>query len=208
MKVDVDRMLDHLSEVSIFDHSVPALILILCMSMAITFIHTYEEWKGRGGPLWRNFGAIVGAWVPDWLGFPFFFLILTTALWLAALVAITGSLLICAVEAKYAALALGVLIGARVGDTLISHIRPYVKGYRPNAGLRSTTLYILEAGFLTATFFTGLSSGGIFTCFGLVIGAFFFALVRPLLRCLRIVKSWRRDEWRPGAAPPAWADIT
>jgi hypothetical protein len=84
--MDINPMLDHLSEVSIFDHSALALFLILGMSVAITLIHTLQEWRGSGGPLWRNFGAIVGVWVPNWLGFPFFFLILTAALWLVSLV--------------------------------------------------------------------------------------------------------------------------
>jgi hypothetical protein len=117
MKLEISRMLDHLSETSVFDRSVPALFLILGISLAFTLLHTVEEWKGRGGPLWRNFGAIVGVRIPNWLGFLSFFLILTSALWLVSLVAITGDLLRRTVHTKYAAGALGGLIGARLGDT-------------------------------------------------------------------------------------------
>jgi hypothetical protein len=207
MKMDIDRMLDHLSEFSIFDHSVPALFLILGVSFALTLLHTLQEWKGAGGPLWRNFGAIVGVWVPDWLGFPFFFLILTAALWLVALVAVTGSLVIYPVQPKYAAVALGALIGARLGDTVVSHVCRHLRGYRPNPGLASTSLYCIEAVAFIATFYKGLIAGGGFACVGLVIGVLFFCLVLPSLRSLRIVKSWRRDRWLPGEHLPAWTGI-
>ena len=82
--MDINRMLDHLSEVSIFGHSLLALFLILVISFALTLLHTLQELKGRGGPLWRNFGAIVGVSVPDLLGFLVFFVGLTVALWLVA----------------------------------------------------------------------------------------------------------------------------
>jgi hypothetical protein len=207
MKIDINAMLDHLSEVSIFDHSLLALFIILGMSAAFTLIHTAQEWKGRGGPLWWNFGAIVGIRVPWWLGFLFFFLILTVTQWLVALAAITGSLVICRVESKYAAVALGALIAARVADTLVSHVLPYVLGYRPNPGLSSTLLYIFEAGLMIATFLKGLTTGCGFTCLGVAIGALAFFIVLPLLWSLRIVKDWSKDRWRPGEPPPPWTGI-
>lgn len=206
--MDINPMLNHLSKVSIFDHSKPALFLILGISLAITLFHTLQELRGRGGPLWRNFGAIVGVWVPNWLGFLFFFLILTAALWLVALVAITGSLIVYPVQFKCTAVALGTLIGARLTDTLVSHFSLYVLRYRPNPGLGSTLFYIIEAFFLRVTFSRGLTAGGGFTCLGLVIGASVFLLVLPSLWSLRIVKSWRRDRWRPGEPLPAWTGIT
>ena len=108
--MDISQMLDHLSEVSVFGHSALALFLILGIDFAITLLHTLQEWKGSGGPLWRNFGAIVGVWVPGWLGFPIFFLFLTAALWLVGLVGITGSLPTGAVQTQWAAAALGALV--------------------------------------------------------------------------------------------------
>ena len=67
MKMDINQMLDHLSEVSAFDHSFLALFLILGLGLglAFTLLHTLAELKGRSGPLWRNFGAVVGARYPS-----------------------------------------------------------------------------------------------------------------------------------------------
>jgi hypothetical protein len=209
MNIDINRMLDHLSEVSVFDHSVLALFLILGLSLAFTLLHTLEELRGPGGPLWRNFGAVVGARIPDWFGFPLFFVILTVALWLVALAAVTGSLLTYAVPPQWAAVALGALIGARLGDTLVSHVLLYRLRYRPNPGLASTPLYIAEAVFLIATFHTGLIAGGNSTWAGLLLGAGFFCLVLPFLWFLRtVIPCWRRVPWRRGALPPKWTDIT
>ena len=52
--------------------SVPLLLLILIADFAITLLHSYQEWKGAGAPLWRNFGAIVGLDISDWWGFRIF----------------------------------------------------------------------------------------------------------------------------------------
>jgi hypothetical protein len=206
--IHFNRVLDHLSEVSLFDHSAPWLLFILFTSLAFTFIHTLQEWKGRGAPLWRNFGAVVGVCVPDWLGFLFFFLTLTAVLWLVAIVAITGNLLTYAVQTKYTVGALGALIGARLGDTLVSHVLLYVLRYRPNPGLLSTPLYFLEAVFFILTFSKGLTAFGGFSCVGFIVGAGFFCIVLPLLRLLGIViPSWRRDPWRRGERPPEWARL-
>jgi hypothetical protein len=54
----MDQALDHFSQISGFGRSAPLLILILAVNFAITGLHSFQEWKGAGGPLWRNFGAI------------------------------------------------------------------------------------------------------------------------------------------------------
>src|SRR5207248_5134172 len=46
---------------------------------------------------------------------------------------------------------------ASLPDTLVSHWGLYALGYRPNPGLKSTPLYVLEALFIALTFWKGLS---------------------------------------------------
>ena len=41
------------------------LALILIADLAFTLLHSWQELKGDGAPLWRNFGAIVGIAIPD-----------------------------------------------------------------------------------------------------------------------------------------------
>jgi hypothetical protein len=208
-KMDINRMLDHLSSFSIFDHSVFALFLILGCSMAFTVCHTLQEWRGLGGPLWWNFGAIVGVRIPYWLGFLLFFVSLTAVLWLVAMVAITGSLLAYPVPSKCSAGALGALIGARIGDTLVSHVFLHARHYRPNPGLNSTPLYLLEAVFLLVTFSKGLTAGGDFSWKGVMVGGGFFCIILPMLWLSGIlIPSWRKDRWHPGDALPKWVSIT
>ena len=73
-------------------NSAPLLILILLADFAITLLHSYQEWKGAGAPLWRNFGAIVGLYIPDQWGFPLFTVGLTLALFAIGFVGIIGPL--------------------------------------------------------------------------------------------------------------------
>jgi hypothetical protein len=72
--------------------SVGWLVLILAADLAITLLHSYQEWKGPGAPLWRNFGAIAGLDVPDRWGFLGFSVILTLTLFAIGLVGILGLL--------------------------------------------------------------------------------------------------------------------
>jgi hypothetical protein len=110
----MDQALDHLNQISGFGRSAPLLILILAANFAITALHSWQEWKGAGGPLWRNFGAIVGVKIPDPLGFLGFTAALTLGLWALALIGIAG-------WPRWIppAFALGALIGARLSDTLV-----------------------------------------------------------------------------------------
>src|SRR3954454_11263144 len=113
----MDRALDHFHQISGFGRSAPLLILVLAANFAITALHSRQEWKGAGAPLWRNFGAIVGVKIPDWLGFVGFTAGLTLILWTLALIGIAGL-----PRWMPPAFALGALIGARVSDTLVSHV--------------------------------------------------------------------------------------
>jgi hypothetical protein len=201
-------MLDYLSQnylgqVSIFSSAL-ALVLIVGMNWAFTLIHILQEWKGEVVPLWRVFGAVVGVRLPDPLGFAGFTVLLTIIQWAVGLAGIAGWLIVplalpCAVGA------LGALVGARIGDNVVSHWGLYALGYRPNPGLSSTVLYSFEVVFILATFWKGLSLYPAAAWTGVAIGVLFFCLVLPALRCLRLVPAWRHEPWRRGQPLPAWA---
>jgi hypothetical protein len=200
-------ILDHLDKVSVFGPSVVALFLILGLDWVFTGLHTYQEWRGEAAPLWRIFGAVVGLRLPNWLGFLLFTVTLTLALWGVGLAGVAGWLPLAGHLAPHKAVgALGVLIGARIADTLISHWGLYAVGYRPNPGLKSTPLYVLEAVFILLTFWHGLAFYPHAALCGFAIGAGFFILVLPALWALRIIApSWRREPWTRWQALPAWA---
>jgi hypothetical protein len=192
----------YLSAVSRFD-SVMALWIILLANLAITLIHVLQELKGEEVPLWRVLGAIAGVCVPHWLGFASFTLGLTALLWLAGVVGIGGLL-----GVVWGVLALGFMVGGRISDSVVSHWRPYAVGYRPNPGLTSTVLYILEAAFLLWAFWKGLSGHPYAALLGVALGAGLFIAVQPSLRLLgRLKPSWRRDPWGRGQPIPAWTRV-
>jgi hypothetical protein len=198
--------LDHLDQVSIFDHSALALFLILGANWAFTLIHILQEWKGADVPLWRVFGAVVGVWIPHALGFASFTLLLTVIQWAVGLAAIAGWLPFAGTLSLPATIAaLGALIGARISDTVVSHWGLYSLGYRPNPGLPSTVLYALEAVFILATFRKGLALAPGAAWIGFACGAGFFIAVLPGLRLVRLaVPRWRRDPWVRRQPLPAW----
>jgi hypothetical protein len=182
-------------------NSAPLLILILLADFAITLLHSYQEWRGAGAPLWRNFGAIVGLDVPDEWGFPLFTVGLTLALFAIGFVGVMGPL-----NAGWTAAALGGLIGARLSDTLVSHVLLYGLGYRPNPGLSSTPLYVLEALFIAFTFQSRLVADPLFAIAGLAAGALSFVLVLPGLLLARwLFPTLGRPAWVRWQPMPSWA---
>jgi hypothetical protein len=201
-------MLDHLNQVSIFGRSSFALFLIVGVNLSLSALHIYQEWKGSAVPLWRVFGAVMGVWIPNRLGFVLFAPGLLLLLWAAGLAGIAGWLpRFGPLGLSAAVFALGAVIGARISDSIISHWVLYGLGYRPNPGIQSTPLYIVEAIFLLATFRTGLfldprAAGG-----GLALGAFFFVAVLPLYRAVGLYPPWRREPWVRGQPIPMWAKL-
>jgi hypothetical protein len=199
------EILNHLDRVSIFDHSAIAFFLILAFNWAFTAIHIYEEWRGTDAPLWRVFGAVVGLWLPNWLGFLLFTVALTLVQWAAGLAGI-GGWFFGQASLQFAVGALGFIVGARISDTVISHWSLYALGYRPNPGLRSTPLYVLEAIFLVLTFWRGLASSPDAAWKGFALGILFFLAVLPLMRLVRaIAPPWRHEPWKRWQPLPAWA---
>src|ERR1043166_2334225 len=201
-------MPDYLSQVSIFD-SATALFVILGVNWAFTLIHILQEWKGEDVPLWRVFGAVVGVWIPHRLGFLSFTVALCAIQWLIGLMAIAGWLpFVGSLSAHMwlAVWALGVLIGARIGDSGGSHLVLYGVGYPAQPRLSSTRLYVAGAVFLLATFHKGLWLHPVAAGFGVLCGAGAFVGVLPALRGVRRLKpAWRRDAWVRGHPIPAWA---
>jgi hypothetical protein len=131
---------------------------------------------------------------------------LTLALWGAGLAGICGCLPIVGHSLPAMVGALGVIIGARISDTLVSHWGLYALGYRPNPGLKSTPLYVLEAVFIALTFWKGLSLAPCAAWTGIAVGAVVFILVLPGLRALRtILPSWARAPWVRWQPLPEWA---
>lgn len=182
-------------------NSAPILVLILLADFAITSLHSIQEWKGVGAPLWRNFGAIVGLDVPDRLGFLFFTALLTLTLFAIGCVGITGLF-----GPWLTAAALGALIGARLSDTVVSHVLPYIVGYRPNPGLSSTPLYVFEAIFIGWAFSERLAAQPSPAIFGSIAGVLMFVAVLPALRLARrLVPAWQRPPWSSWQPMPSWA---
>jgi hypothetical protein len=186
-------------------NSAPLLVLILVIDLAFTSFHSYQEWKGVGAPLWRNFGAIVGLDIPDWLGFLFFTVVLTLVLFVVGFAGILGQLNP-QLYPNWTTGALAALIGARLSDTLVSHIIPHTVGYRPNPGLSSTSLYALEAVFLGWFFHAPLADLPLSALRGFAAGALLFVLVFPVLRLTRWVWPTRkRPSWSRWQPIPSWA---
>jgi hypothetical protein len=200
----MDEALNHFSQISNFGRSASLLILIVAANFAITALHSWQEWKGPGAPLWRNFGAIVGLKIPDWLGFLGFTLALTLTLWILGLMGIAGWLpIVGPVGHSCAAFALGAVIGARLSDTLVSHVLLHYRGYRPNPGLSSTPLYVLEALFIIVAFHAGLQAAPLWAAIGILLGAGFFVAVLPFLRWLRSkIPALQQALWQPGQPMP------
>jgi hypothetical protein len=200
----------YLSEVSNFS-SAFALVIILGVNLSVTLVHILQEWKGEDVPLWRVMGAIAGVCVPHGLGLAVFTVGLLATLWLAGLVGIAG-LFGCLLGALgptwglgLGVAALGFIIGGRISDSVVSHWRLHGAGYRPNPGLSSTALYVVEAGFLLWTFRKGLSGNVLATLAGIVAGALLFVAVLPSLRVLRrTIPVLQREPWLAWQPIPAW----
>ena len=181
-------------------------LLFLALSWAFSAVHVLEEWKGSDVPLWRVLGAIEGVYVPNGIGFLSFTVVLLAILWMIGAGAIVGLGVGGPLTAEQGVFLLGALIGALVSDCIFSHWIPYLAGYRPNPGVRSTALYVLEAAVLLRLFWKGLSEHQWQAVIGGLLGALFFLAVWGFLVALRLcVSPWRRPPWASGQPIPSWA---
>lgn len=149
--------------------------VILFLSLLSSFLHSQEELIGKGGPLWDNFGRIVGIKLPYPVGYLIFTLGLTATLWAISFCAYLD------INTFW----LSVLCGARLIDCIISHWLLRIIGKSdPNPGLYTTPFYFLEAVWIAYTYQVDI--------LGFILGGAPFVFVLPLLWITgRFVKEWR-----------------
>jgi hypothetical protein len=202
----LDQIGAYAESVSSLGRSAATPLLLLALSWAFSAVHVLEEWKGSNFPLWRVFGAIEGVYVPNSLGFLFFTVALLLILWIIGLGAVVGMGVWGPLSAQQGVFLLGALIGALVSDCIFSHWIPYLAGYRPNPGVRSTALYVLEAAVLLWLFWKGLSAHPWQAVVGGLLGLLFFLAVWGILVALRLCFPFlRRSPWVSGQPIPSWA---
>jgi hypothetical protein len=211
----LDEIGTYTESVSSFGGSAILSLIVLVLSWAFSAIHVFEEWRGSDFPLWRAFGAIEGVYLPNWLGFPFFTVLLLLILWITGLGGIVGWGVVGWIgfqpnlggeTVQQGVFWLGFLIGSLVSDCIFFHWIPYLARYRPNPGVRSTALYALEAALLVALFWKGLSTYPAPAVAGILVGALFFLAVWGVLVAVRMcVPPWRQPPWVSGQPIPSWA---
>src|SRR5262245_42861821 len=170
-------MNENLQNIWIFGSSLTLafLALIQVINLALTLIHSLQERKGR---LWRYFGAIAGVKIPDGFGQVVFFGSLTLSLWIVGLIGIYGTVMW---QTTLAFGCLGAIVGCRLSDSLYSHVRLNYEGYKPNPGLESVPLYLIESVALVIIFFPTIAAHPVPVTIGFVIGALAFYSVIPSL---------------------------
>lgn len=173
-------LVEHIHHATILGGSA-AYLALFAVGLALTLAHSLQERRGR---LWQYFGDIAGVEIPDRIGVPLFFWGLTLSLWLVAVAAFFGALWPWGWGVHLSIAAVGALIGARLSDSWYSHVRLHRQGHRPNPGLGTVPLYVVEAIVLAVVFAPGLISHPIFAAVGLVAGWAVFAGVLPSLRAL------------------------
>jgi len=194
---------NYFASVSVFGKVPIIAVLLAIIDMTLTLVHADMERRGR---LWRYFGAIYGFHFSNRLGLPVFFVLLTLALWVVAIVGILGA---CTWNGsrteQWGVAAVGLLIGGRLADSWKSHIELSLKGYRPNPGLASVPLYIAEAVVLVVIFAPGLIHDWFFAIPGFAVGVGVFWLLVPMFLRLLAAVLPRHQPWIAGQPMPNWA---
>ena len=112
--------------------------LVLSLSVGITITHTIEE-ATADEPIWVYLFRIYGCGS------------VSTTVGLADLIMFAIVQIALGVGFYYFGLHTcgGLLAGIRLGDAVASHWVPWFRGHRPNPGLWSSTLYLLEFAAVT-----------------------------------------------------------
>ena len=174
------------------------LAIVQIVNLALTLIHSLQERKGQ---LWRYFGAVAGVKISDSFGQIVFFGGLTLSLWIVGLIGIYGTV---TWQTPLAIGCLGAIVGCRLSDSLYSHVRLNYEGYKPNPGLESVPLYLVESVVLTAIFLPTVAAHPGAVTIGLAIGAFAFYSVIPTLRILGPLVFEKMQPWKRGTPQPQW----
>jgi hypothetical protein len=174
------------------------LAIVQIVNLALTLIHSLQERKGQ---LWRYFGAIAGVKISDSFGQIVFFGGLTLSLWIVGLIGIYGTV---TWQMPLAFGCLGAIVGCRLSDSFYSHAKLNYEGYKPNPGLRSVPLYLVESVLLTVIFWPTVAAHPGSVTIGFVIGAFAFYSVVPTLRILGPLVFEKMRPWKRGTPQPLW----
>jgi hypothetical protein len=174
------------------------LAIVQIVNLALTLIHSLQERKGQ---LWRYFGAVAGVKISDSFGQIVFFGGLTLSLWIVGLIGIYGTV---TWQTPLAFGCLGAIVGCRLSDSLYSHVRLNYEGYKPNPGLESVPLYLVESVALTAIFLPTVTAHPGAVMIGFAIGAFAFYSVIPTLRILGPLVFEKMQPWKRGTPQPQW----
>ncbi|MBP3956344.1 HXXEE domain-containing protein [Gemmata sp. G18] len=104
-------------------------------SVVFTLLHTWEEvWVGEDAPFWCYYRRHFEHGISDVAGALLFSWLALILIGLAVLGYLCGSQVF-----------LGGLVGARVGDALLSHVGLRARFTGPNPGLATSPLYLAEA---------------------------------------------------------------
>jgi hypothetical protein len=162
------------------------MIAFFAFDLVLTALHVRAEYRGE---LWQYFGDIAGVRIPRRVGVALFSIALPVVLFALSAAAFVPMLLGHAPTAW----ALGALAGARAGDGAFSHLVQAMRGFRPNPGIVSGVVGMVEA--VALLMIAGEAPVGV----GYLAGAAFFAAVIPSLDLLRYVlpKRYRVERWRP-----------
>jgi hypothetical protein len=150
----------------------------------VALIHAVEEFVGQ---IWKYFGRLVGSnWLQQ-MGDSGLILIVAPALVFQIVGAAKAFL---AVPNAPHPFYLALLIGARLGDALFSHVLPTsYQRQEVNPGLGSAIVYGADALLLLFLWQDILWSAARESIAGFVVGAGFFLAVLPVLKFSRLVKD-------------------
>ncbi|MBI4420685.1 MAG: hypothetical protein HY560_07650 [Gemmatimonadetes bacterium] len=194
---------DHLASISLLPASSTVFLLVLGGDMLLTVAHTVQEVRAR---MWRYFGAIAGMRFPDPLGIVIFAGFIGGMFWGSSFAGIAGAIpVIGPVSIDISMGAIGLTITARLSDAWYSHMELDRRGFRPNPGLSTAGLYLLEGVLLPIVFFPGLRAHPAPAAIGAAIGWVTFVTVPFNFRAVRaLLPKSHAPVWRAGEPIPEW----